>query len=107
MLVLILAATVITKLYIWRNDVLFITDQRIIRNEQAGLFQKTVTEVLYQDVHEIIFNKKGFGSIVNNYGDLIIRTPFDSKIVFKKIPDPERVVEIINKTRTRHESPVL
>ena len=97
--VLVLAGVILSKLYLWRNDVLFITDQRVIRHEQTGLFSKTVTEVLYQDIHEIIFNKKGFASVVNNYGNLVIRTPSDNKIIFEKIPDPERVVEIINKTR--------
>ncbi len=105
--VLILVLVCLYKFYVWKNDVLFITSQRVIRNEQAGLFNKTVTEILYQDVHEIIFNKKGLASIVNNYGDLIIRTPSDNKIVFEKVPDPEKVVEIINKTRTHHDLPKL
>ncbi|MBI2068854.1 MAG: PH domain-containing protein [Candidatus Yanofskybacteria bacterium] len=106
-LVFVLALACLYRTYVWKNDVLFITDQRVIRNEQAGLFNKTVTEILYQDVHEIIFNKKGLASIVNNYGDLIIRTPSENKIVFDKIPDPEKVVEIINKTRTHHVPPKL
>lgn len=97
--VFVLALISFRKMYMWRNDVLYVTNQRVIRNEQPGLFNKTVTEILYQDIHEIIFNKKGFASIINNYGNLIIRTPSDSKIVFEQIPDPERVVEIINKTR--------
>lgn len=103
-LVFILALACLGKLYVWRNDVLYITNQRVIRNEQAGLFDKTVTEISYQDVHEITFNKKGLASIVNNYGDLVIRTPSENKIVFDKIPDPEKVVEIINKTRLQYGS---
>lgn len=98
-LAFILATFALYKMYVWRNDVLFVTNQRVIRNEQEGLFHKTVTEILYRDIHEIIFNKKGFSSIVNNYGNLVIRTPSDSEIVFEKIPDPEKVVEIINKAR--------
>lgn len=106
-LVFILALVCLGKLYVWRNDVLYITNQRVIRNEQASLFDKTVTEILYQDVHEITFNKKGLASIVNNYGDLVIRTPSENKIVFEKIPDPEKVVEIINNTRLQYGPPKL
>ena len=58
-LVLVLAIFIFCKLYIWRNDILFITNQRVIRNEQEGVFHKTVTEILYRDIHEIIFNKNG------------------------------------------------
>lgn len=104
---LALSFAVLYKLYVWRNNVLFITNQRVIRNEQTGLFSKTVTEVLYQDIHEIVFNKKGFSAMVGNYGTLIIRTPSDNKVVFDKIPDPEKVVEIINKMRSPHEHPKL
>lgn len=104
-LALTLAFVVLYKLYVWRNNVLFITNQRVIRNEQTGLFSKTVTEILHQDIHEIVFNKKGFSAMVGNYGTLIIRTPFDNKVVFDKIPDPEKVVEVINKARSPHAHP--
>ena len=104
---LVLAFVILHKLYVWRHNVLFITNQRVIRNEQTGLFSKTVTEVLYQDIHEIVFNKKGFSAMMSNYGTLIIRTPSDNKVVFDKIPDPEKVVEIINKARSPHAHPQL
>ena len=106
-LVFILALVCLAKLYVWKNDALVITNQRVIRNEQSGLFNKTVTEILYQDVHEITFNKKGLASLMNNYGDLIIRTPSEHKIIFEKISDPEKVVEIINQTRTSYAPPKL
>lgn len=95
------------KFNVWRNNVLLITNQRIVKNDQRGLFNRAVTEILYSDIHEIIFKKKGFASVINNYGTLIIRTPSDTKIIFNKIPDPEKVVEIINKTRTLYEPPAL
>ncbi|MEX2090923.1 MAG: PH domain-containing protein [Candidatus Paceibacterota bacterium] len=105
LVVLLSVAIVLYKLYVWKKDALYITNQRVIRNEQSGLFSKTVTEILFRDIHEIIFNKKGFSSVINNYGNLIIRTPSDSEIVFKKISDPEKVVEIINKTRMASHKP--
>lgn len=106
-LLLILVSINIYKFYVWRNNALFITNQRVVKNDQRGLFNRVVTEILYSDIREIIFKKKGIASVINNYGTLIIRTPSDNKIIFNKIPDPEKVVEIINKTRTSHEPPAL
>lgn len=106
-LMLALVSANLYKFYIWKNNTLFITSQRVVRNDQSGLFNRTVIEILYSDIHEIIFKKKGIVSIVNNYGTLIIRTPSDNKIVFNKVPDPEKVVEIINKTRSEHATPKL
>lgn len=104
-LLLILASINLLKLYVWRNNTLFITNQRVVKNDQSGPFNRTVTEILYSDIHEIVFKKKGITSVVNNYGTLIIRTPSDNKIIFDKIPNPEKVVEIINKTRSEHANP--
>ena len=36
---------VLYKYYIWRNNVLIITNQRVVENEQYGFFSKTVTEL--------------------------------------------------------------
>jgi hypothetical protein len=87
------------KIYIWRHNVLIVTNQRVIRHDQHGLFNKTVTELLYQDIADISFRKKGMSAMMGGYGTIIIRTLGDRKLVFDKVPDPERVVEQINQVR--------
>ena len=98
-LILVLTMFVLYKIHIWNKNTLAITNQRLIYHEQNGFFSRTVTEVLYRDIHEITFKQKGFSASMSNFGTLIIRTPSDSEMLMEKISDPEKVVELINKTR--------
>ncbi len=97
--VLLVLLVVLYRFFIWRMDALIITNQRVVENEQRGLFSKTVTELLYRDILEISYNKEGMNASLYNYGDIKIRTASENEIVFEKIPNPAGVVETINRIR--------
>ncbi|MEX1064148.1 MAG: PH domain-containing protein [Candidatus Paceibacterota bacterium] len=97
--ILIVAIIILAKYYIWRMNTLIITNQRIVENKQHGIFSKTVTELLYQDISEISYSKKGINASLNNFGDITIRTMSESEIIVEKISSPEKVVDMINQTR--------
>lgn len=99
-LIMVLASFIIYKTYIWRKNAFLITNKRLINNEQGGLFNRTVTEVMYEDVNEIVFKQKGLSAAVSNYGTLVIRTPSENQIILERIPNPEKVVELINKAKS-------
>ena len=98
-LILLLVLFVVYKMYVWWKNAFLITNQRLINNEQDGLFSRTVTEVVYEDVFEIAFKQNGVSAIALNYGTLVIRTPSESQIILETIPNPEKVVELINKVK--------
>ena len=98
-LILLLVLFVVYKMYVWWKNAFLITNQRLINNEQDGLFSRTVTEVVYEDVFEIAFKQNGMSAIALNYGTLVIRTPSESQIILETIPNPEKVVELINKVK--------
>lgn len=97
--VLLVTMVVLYKYYIWRNNVLIITNQRVVENEQYGFFSKTVTELLYKDILEVSYDKKGVSASMYDYGDLKIRTASENEIVLEKIADPDETVELINQIR--------
>ena len=99
LLILVLLLFVFYKINIWRKNAFLITNQRLINNEQRGFFSRTVTEITYDDVHEITFKQEGLSATFSNYGTLIIRTPSENQIILDKIPDPEKAVELINKIK--------
>lgn len=98
-LIFIVTLVIIYKFYIWRNNALIITSQRVIKNEQRGFFSKTVTELLYHDILETSYSKEGVAASVYDYGDLQIRTASENKILIEKIAGPDKVVEMINRIR--------
>jgi len=98
-------ALIATKAFIWRHNVLIVTNQRVIRHDQLGLFNKLVTELLYQDIADISFRKKGMSAMMGGYGTVIIRTLSERKLIFDKVSHPERVVELINQVRLQGRVP--
>ncbi len=104
-LILILVLFILYTIYIWQKNEFFITNQRLINNEQSGLFDRTMTEVMYDDVYEIAFKQNGPMAAALNYGTLVIRTPSDNQITIEMIPEPEKAVELLNKIRSSLKHP--
>lgn len=98
-IVLVSVIIVLYKVYIWRKNVLTITDQRIINNEQRGLFDRTVTELLYNDITDISFTQNGITASSYNYGTIIIRMPSQNQIKIEMMPRPSGLIELINQIR--------
>lgn len=104
--ILVVALIILYKYYIWLNNALIITNQRVVKNEQRGFFSQTVTELLYQDILEISYSKQGMNASLYDFGDLQIRTASENQIIVEKIADPDGTVELINKVRRVGLSPV-
>lgn len=100
--ILIDAIVILYKIWIWRKNVLVITNQRVILNFRQGLFSQTVTELLYRDIYDISFKQTGLFALINRYGKLIIKTPSGSEITFDKAPSPAEVVRVINEVRSSY-----
>lgn len=96
---LVVILIILRKLYIWKNNALIITSQRVIENKQGGFFSKKVTELLYNDIMEISYNKEGLAASLYDYGDLKIRTASENEMVIKEIAKPDETVELINQIR--------
>lgn len=97
--ILIAAITILYKIYIWRKTTLTITNLRVVLNDRQGAFSRTVTELLYRDIHDISFKQTGLAALLNRYGKLIIKTPSGNEITFDRVPSPAKVIESINKVR--------
>lgn len=100
-IILIATIVILYKIYIWRKNALIITNQRVILNDRHGAFSRTVTELLYRDIYEISFRQVGLLSLINRYGQLVIKTPSGSEITFDKVPSPADIVRIINEVRSK------
>ncbi len=87
------------RYFMWRNEVLIITNQRIINNNQRGFFSKSVTELLDTDIMGISYEKSGFNASMYNYGDIVVRTASDNEMMIENIGHPSEIVETINKIR--------
>jgi uncharacterized membrane protein YdbT with pleckstrin-like domain len=77
-------------------DTWIITDQRIVNIEQRGLFCRVISELALDKIQDITTEITGVLPTFFNYGDVFIQTAAEKeRFVFRKIPDPERVKEIL------------
>lgn len=104
--ILIATLIILYKFYIWRKNALIITNQRVILDSRPGMFSRTVTELLYRDIYEISFKQAGLSSLINRYGQVVIKTPSGSEIVFDKVPSPAEVIKTINEIRGKKKEDV-
>ena len=96
---IILFITFLVKWTVWKNNEIVVTNQRVIYNNQKGLFSKVVTEIFLSDIHEVSYELDGIGETFSNYGTVRIKTGGSVDLMIKKVKNPQKVVETINNAR--------
>lgn len=57
-------------LVIWMNDLVIVTNQRIIDHQRHGLFSKTVREITWSQVVDIRYSQRGLWATLFHYGSV-------------------------------------
>lgn len=103
---ILICATSAYYLFIWvfffndfidyHLDIWIVTDQRIVSIEQMGLFNRTVSELNILKVQDVTSEVRGLFSTFFNYGEVHIQSAgSETRFLFRQIPKPNRVAEII------------
>lgn len=99
--------TWITFFIIWIDyylDVWIVTEQRIINIEQKGLFARTTSELRLEKIQDVATDVKGVIPTFLNYGNVEIQTAAEQeKFLFRNIPDPYAVKDLIMKLQKKFE----
>ncbi len=87
----------------WDGDALIISNLRIIKVTQTGIFSRTVNELAAENISEVSWGKKGIFSHLFNYGT--IRSGNSELSEARYIPNPKDahalIIEIIDLARKR------
>jgi len=79
-------------------DVWVITSERIIDVRQEGFFSRTVSELKLFQIQDVTSELKGLSKFIFRYGDVYVQTAGEvQRFVFRQIPHPEEVRDIIIK----------
>lgn len=82
--------------YIWRMNILAITNQRIIDMNQHGLFKRTVAETTYDKIQDVRYTIHGVWRTMFKFGSIIIQTAGNSTTLeLTNISDPFEVQQQI------------
>ena len=81
---------------IYSFNVFVITNQRIIDIDQAGLFDRTVSETTYDKIQDVSFRRKGISQTVWHYGSVVIQTAGQqANIELTGVKSPEKIQQLI------------
>ncbi|MBU1178694.1 PH domain-containing protein [Patescibacteria group bacterium] len=86
----------------WYLDLFILTDKRIIRIDQKGLFNRKVIEYSYDSVQGVTYEISGMLAMAFGYGDVKVQSSESTKeIAIKKVPNPKEVQDLINMVQTK------
>ena len=81
---------------IYALNTLIVTDKRVLDSQQKGFFQYTLNEVERDKIQDISIHMNGLFASLFHYGDMEIQSAgAQAKFYFKKIPNPQKVKEIM------------
>lgn len=88
------------NLMIFSLNTIVITNQRIIDNQQKGLFQHQLNEMKLDKIQDATVKIKGVFANVLNYGDLQVQSAgSQNEFYFTCIPNPEAIKKTITDLR--------
>ncbi len=84
-------------------DMWMITDHRIIDSQQHGFFSRTVSEASLARIEDVSVIVRGLIPTMLNYGNVEVQTAgAEDRFVFRQIPDPQKVKDIIMKLSSEY-----
>ena len=87
------------SLTLYTLDVLVVTNNRIIDNNQHGFFDREVSELPLSRVQDISVHIHGVMETFLKYGSLVIQSAgSERQFIFKEVPKPEEVKDAIMQT---------
>lgn len=73
-------------------DALIMTNERLVRIEQRGLFHRTISDLPYERVQDVSVDSKGVGATFLRYGTITIQSAAEqARFTFSAMPNPELV----------------
>ena len=90
--------TIVYALYyllIWFYDIYIISNARIIKVDQKGLFSREFIETDIDKIQDVTYSIKGIFATIFKYGTVTIRTSTGLNLELTDLSDPDEVQEMV------------
>jgi uncharacterized membrane protein YdbT with pleckstrin-like domain len=96
--------------FLWNNGTYVVTNQRVIRIDQLGLFSRQISEAEIDKIQEISTDIKGPIRTMLNFGDVKIQTASrEGRVILEDVVDPydiqQQIVRVQRESSERTSSP--
>lgn len=65
---------IIRGIYVWRHNVLAVTNRRVIDIDQHGFFERNVAEAPYEKIQDVRYTIRGLWPTIFHFGTIILQT---------------------------------
>ncbi len=101
-------AFALEKFLSWYFDVFIITDERVIDIEFNNLLDKKFSEAKISMIQDVTSMVAGVSQTMLNYGDVRIQTAAEiPEICFEKVPNPDKVIKVLQMMRQEEEQEAI
>jgi hypothetical protein len=89
------------KIFLFKNVLFIITDQRIININQSSIFGHKVQETELINIYNLSYSVKGMIRNLLDFGNIELTTEGDvnDRIILKNVPTPHEVFDKLSKAR--------
>lgn len=92
------------KFLSWYFDVYIITNERVIDISFENLLNKKFAEAEITKIQDVSSEVIGFTQTIFNYGRILIQTASEvNQLHFENIPNPDKIIKVIEELRHREE----
>jgi hypothetical protein len=82
--------------YRWYRTSLTLTTARLVWVEQRGLFDRTVSEIAYGNLHDVAYHRRGFWATLAHFGTLQLRFGSGTNVLeLRHLPEPDELQRLI------------
>lgn len=101
--IVIVAVYLSIRVFLYRNSLFILTNQRVIYILQKSLFSRKVQETELENIYNLQYRMEGATKSLLNYGDIDLTTEGDTKnaIYVVNIENPHKVFEQISNARIK------
>jgi uncharacterized membrane protein YdbT with pleckstrin-like domain len=94
---LITLSFIFEKFISWFYNVYIITDERIIDVDFHSLVYREISQCKIDKIQDITYKGGGLFRSIFNFGDIFIQTAAETQLIeFEKVPDPAKIVRVLN-----------
>ncbi len=88
---------VLAKFMSWFFNIFILTDERVVDVDFLNLFSRVISDAKIDHIQDVNSEMSGVWQTFFNYGTVFIQTAGEKpQFTFQNIPQPDKVVEIIN-----------
>lgn len=91
--------------FFWRNNILVVTNERVIDVNRLGLFEELISSSSYSDIKDIYLHRKGFWASLFRYATIVIESKSQRSLLeLPAVSEPEKVLALILDKNDQFES---